>query len=102
VVVLVSAMRLGLKPERLQTLREVLGVDRRTVERWREWWLQAFVDSSFWKAARARFMPPLDPTTLPQSLAVAFAVEERRDRLLDLLKFLAPLTAGSTLLAGAV
>jgi hypothetical protein len=101
VVVLVSAMRLGLTPQRLHTLRKSLGVDRRTVERWREWWLLTFVESSFWKAARARFMPPLDPATLPQSLVAAFMVEERRDRLLDLLQFLAPLTAGSTLLAGA-
>ena len=91
VVVLVSAMIHGLKPPRVQRLQEVLGIDRRTLERWRQWWLGRFVESSFWREARARFMPPLCQTTLPLSLCVRFEVE-RRDRLLDLLRFLAPIT----------
>lgn len=91
VVVLVSAMLHGLNPERVQRLREVLGIDRRTLERWRQWWLVLFVESSFWREARARFMPPLSPKTMPLSLCVSFGVE-RRDRLLELLKFLAPIT----------
>ncbi len=91
VVVLVSAMVHGLKPERVQRIREVLAIDRRTLERWREWWSTTLVKSSFWKAARARFMPPLCEPTLPWSLGRRFEIE-RPERLLDLLKFLAPLT----------
>ena len=91
VVVLVSAMLHGLKPDRVQRLREALGIDRHTLERWRQWWLVTFVESSFWREARARFMPPLCLKTLPLSLCASFAVE-RRDRLLDLLQFLAPIT----------
>jgi len=81
----------GLKPERVQRIREVLAIDRRTLERWREWWSTTLVKSSFWKAARARFMPPLCEPTLPWSLGRRFEIE-RPERLLDLLKFLAPLT----------
>jgi hypothetical protein len=92
VVVLVSAMVHGLKPERVTCLRKALKIDVRTPERWRQWWLGIFVESSFWKAARARFMPPLCQRTLPWSLCLSFEVQERRDRLLDLLKFLAPIT----------
>jgi len=94
VAVLLPAMVHGLKPDRVRHLREALGlaIDRRTLERWRQWWLGAFVGSSFWKAARARFLPPLCSQTLPLSLCLGFAVEERRDRLLALLKFLAPIT----------
>jgi len=91
VVVLVSAMTHGLKPERVQRLREVLRIDRRTLERWRQWWLGRFVDSSFWREARARFLPPLCQKTMPLSLCLRFAVQ-RRSRLLELLKFLAPIT----------
>jgi hypothetical protein len=91
VVVLVSAMLHGLKPERVRRLREALGIDRRTLERWRQWWQVSFVESSFWQAGRARFMPPLCPKTMPLSLCVRFRIE-RRDRLLELLKFLAPIT----------
>ena len=94
VVVLVSAMTQGLKPERVQRLREVLRIDRRTLERWRQWWLGLFVDSSFWREARARFMPPLCQKTMPLSLCVSFEVE-RRERLVDLLHFLAPITTPS-------
>lgn len=94
VVILVSAMRHGLKDEQVGALRESLGIDRRTLERWRTWWLEAFVQSPFWKLARARFMPSLCETTLPASLCEAFEIQ-RRDRLLDLLKYLSPLTTPS-------
>jgi hypothetical protein len=90
-LVLVSAMLHGLKPERVQRLRKTLGIDRRTLKRWRQWWLGPFVESSFWREARARFMPPLCLQTMPLSLCLNFAIE-RRDRLLELLKFLAPIT----------
>ena len=56
------------------------GIDRRTLERWRQWWLGLFVESSFWREARARFMPPLCQKTLPFSLCLSFEVEDRRDR----------------------
>jgi hypothetical protein len=91
VVVLVAAMAHGLKPERVQRLREALGIDRRTLERWRQWWLGNFVNSSFWRDARARFMPPVDHRTMPLSLCLGFEVQAR-ERLVDLLRFLAPIT----------
>jgi hypothetical protein len=93
-VILVSAMRHGLKPDRVRTLRESLGIDRCTLERWRQWWLENFVQSPFWKATRARFMPPVCENNLPLSLCEAFHIE-RRDRLLDLLEFLSPITTSS-------
>lgn len=91
VVVLMSAMQHGLKPARVEVLRERLGIDRRTLERWRTWWLTTFVESGFWKEARARLMPVLCPKTLPWSLCEAFKID-RLDRLLKLLRFLRPLT----------
>lgn len=86
IVVLVSAMMHGLKPERLERIREILDVDRRTVERWRQWWLESFVRRSFWRSARARFVPPVDEATVPWSLCRRF------DCLVEVLKFLAPLS----------
>lgn len=91
VVVLISAMRHGLTAERVGCLRKVLGIDRRTLTHWRHWWLETFVGSRFWKAARAQFLPPLDPATVPWSLCQRFEVQ-RRDRLLALLQFLAPIS----------
>jgi len=94
VAVLIPAMVHGLKPERLAQIRQALDlkIDRRTLERWRQWWLGRFVESSFWKEARARFMPPLCQKSLPLSLCLHLAVAERRDRLLELLRFLCPIT----------
>ncbi len=91
VVVLMAAMQHGVKPARVELLRERLGIDRRTLERWRTWWLLTFVESKFWKEARARFMPVPCQQTLPWSLCEAFGTD-RLDRLLDLLRFLRPLT----------
>ena len=54
---------------------QALQIDSRTLKRWRQWWLDSFVRSSFWKAARARFMPPLCERTLPLSLWLSFELE---------------------------
>jgi hypothetical protein len=94
IVVLISAMMHGLKPERIRRIREVLNISPSTLKRWRQWWLDNFVRSSFWKAMRARFMPVLCEETLPWSLWVSFQLEER-DRLLAVLQFLRPITAAA-------
>ena len=91
VVVLVTVIIHGLKPARVRRIREVLQIDSRTLKRWRQWWLDTFVRSTFWKAARARFMPVVCEQTLPLSLWLSFEVEER-DRLLAVLEFLRPIT----------
>ena len=80
---------------------ERLGIDRRTLERWRVWWLENFVWSRFWKEVRARFIPRACEKTLPLSLCKAFGIhgqyqsDERRDRLRRVLEFLCPLTTSS-------
>lgn len=94
VVVLVSAAHHGITAKRMQVLREALGIDRRTLERWRAWWLENFVQSSFWKVARAGFMPLACEKTLPLSLGHAFALASP-GQLIALLNFLSPLTTGS-------
>jgi hypothetical protein len=96
VVVLISAMHHGLSASRMKSLQESLSLNRRTLERWRAWWLENCVQSSWWKAARARFMPTLEESTLPLTLCQAFELD-RRDRLLNLLMFLSPLTCSSGL-----
>ena len=92
VVVLITTMIHGLKPGRVRRIREVLQIDSRTLKRWRQWWLDHFVRGSFWKAARARFMPPVCERTLPLSLWLRFELDERH-RLLAMLQFLRPITA---------
>ena len=68
VVVLITTVIHGLKPGRVRRIRQALQIDARTSKRWRQWWLDSFVRSSFWKAGWARFIPPLSERTLPLSL----------------------------------
>ena len=77
----------------MRELTEVIGVDRHTVERWRAWWRDSFTTTSFWRIARARFMPPVDQDRLPVALIERFAGGDA-DRLVALLHFIGPLTGG--------
>lgn len=90
VVVLLSAMTQGVSPRRAARLREGLGVDRRTLVRWRNHWAGSFPRTAFWRSARARFMPPLQANTLPATLVDRFGARHDREGLVSLLCFLAP------------
>ena len=89
-VVLASARAV----ERMPVARELsawLKVPRQTLGRWREWWTAQFPQTSLWRAAGARFMPPPDALQFPASLLERF-VGQPAEALLHLLLFLAPLT----------
>lgn len=88
IVVLLTALRHGLTPGRVTALQEQVGVDRRTLERWRVWWREHFVRSASWRTERGRFVPPPEEATLPWSLWQRF--DASRSPLLDLLRFLRP------------
>jgi hypothetical protein len=102
VVVLPSAMSAGVTDRRATQLAQSLPVPRRTLERWRHWWLDGFVHSAFWSAAQARFMPAVERAALPASLLERFIGETLSARLILLLQFLRPLStrAASTLVEG--
>jgi hypothetical protein len=57
-VTLLTVLQQGSTPARLRRLAAETGVDRRTLRRWRRWWLETFQESRLWQAARAAFMPP--------------------------------------------
>jgi hypothetical protein len=94
VVVLISAMRHGATPERMRRLRAVVGVDRRTVERWRQWWRTDFIDSPFWRVIGAALIPPVATAQLPASLLTRFRGKPEA-RLIAFLRWLGPITGGA-------
>ena len=53
-VVLISAMQSGLNPARMKRLKELVGVSRRTVARWRDWWRTRLHGESVLARSRAR------------------------------------------------
>ncbi len=91
VVVLVSAMMHGPSAQRIGALHEALGIDLRTLKRWRRWWLEVFNKTPFWKGERGQFMPVLDDFLMPYGLVDSFHAEGR-EGLVKLLVFLAPIT----------
>ena len=101
VVVLVSAMLHGVSEARVQRLREALGIDKRTLERWRAWWVETFVSGDFWRAQRGRFMPSIDEGRLPLTLVEAFDTGGW-EGLVKLMRFLSPITTSSWKQTGAM
>jgi len=91
VVVLVWAVAHGLSQGRVRRLREALGIDSRTLERWRQWWLESFVQSKFWKQARSRILPAVNQALLPASLCERFNLK-RHLGWVDLMRFLSPIS----------
>lgn len=87
IVVLAAALRQGATPSRMKTLSDAFGVDRRTVERWRAWWLDAFSESAGWRLARARLPHREEPP--PRRLVIAFDAHEEPDSQSRLMSFLA-------------
>lgn len=95
VVVLITALRHGATAARVAELAAIVGVNRRTVERWRQWWLEEFPRSAFWRWGRAQFASPVDVETLPLSLLESFQKPRAEERTIDLLRFILPLTTTS-------
>jgi hypothetical protein len=94
VVVLATALRHGPTRTRAAYLRELLGVDARTLARWRQWWRGTFAESPWWTAMRGRFVPPVPTTALPDSLLQRFAGDGSAP-LVALLRFVAPTTTAT-------
>jgi len=91
-VVLVAA-RPGGPPPAAARLGTALGVERRTLARWRAWWCEQFPLTPLWRAACARFMPPVSEVQLPGELITRFAGPAPQ-ALMRLLVWLSPVTVG--------
>jgi len=96
IVTLISAMCNGLTEPRLCKLAEAIGVDRRTVARWRSWWLATFTATPLWRARSAAFMPPVERDYLPASLLSRF-LGDAGEQLASFLSFLGLITAGASM-----
>src|SRR5690606_16325982 len=92
VVVLVTALPSGLTGKRVAVLCQQFGVSVRTLRRWQVWWRERFVATALWKRLRGRLVVPVAPSSLPGSLLACLHFENESDRLIHLLRLLAPLS----------
>ena len=91
VMLLATALRCEVSGGALRQLCEVFGVPRATLDRWRAWWNGALWATPFWKLAAGQFMPPIH-AMLPAGVLARFTAAEPMTRLLDALRWLAPLS----------
>jgi hypothetical protein len=92
-IILIAVMYEG-GAARTRRLKELVGVDRRSLERWRRWWREIFTATPFWQIARASFMPPVEEDRLPATMLERFVGNSLTERMIALLRFLAPITGG--------
>ena len=98
VFLLVFSLHNGITHKRTEELREQLQaptLSRHTLKRWRQWWLEVFPSSSFWRAGRGRFASPVDEKSLPAELLARFGQTDAAERVVAALRYLAPATAGA-------
>jgi len=94
VVLLACVLRQGPTPWRVARLRKELGVSTDTLRRWHHWWRDAFVHTSFWKTARARWATAIEEDGLPRKLVERFSGGAFA-QVVATLRFLSPLTTTS-------
>jgi hypothetical protein len=88
VVLLCGVLQQGPASWRVDALRRKVGADRRTLERWRRWWVERIGLSRVFEVGRADFMPPPDAAKLPRSLLDSF-VGSASERVVHALRWLA-------------
>jgi hypothetical protein len=92
VVIVVTVLRNGVTPARLRMLKELVGVSRQTVLRWRLLW-KKLPRTKLWRARRGRLRTPVKLKNLPRSW-LDQAAGSATDRVLLLLRFIDALTGG--------
>lgn len=102
VVVLATALQHGPSKKSVTALSSLLGITRRTLVRWRRWWSTTFATSRFWKSLRGRFVPAVDEAAMPASLLSRMLGADDAERLVTLLRVLAPVTTRPGLEASAM
>jgi hypothetical protein len=91
IVVLVTALRQGATPLSQAKLKAWVGADLRTIRRWRKWWQKEFPESPFWRGIQGLFSGEIAGRDLPLVLLEKFKGSSAEERLVQLLRVLAPL-----------
>ena len=81
-----------------RALCELLRIPARTLDRWRAWWTRDFSRTPFWQAMRERFAVPVEIRQLPQSLLARFDNDTAMNRMIQLLRFVSPLSTRAVII----
>jgi len=93
--ILISALMVSINESRLKQIKRHFGitVSESTWKRWRQWWRDTFVETAFWKQARALIFKAQRRMTVTRRMLTAFngTID---NKMILLLKFISPITAG--------
>ncbi len=94
-LLLISALMLSINEHRLSQVKRHFGitVSESTWKRWRRWWREVFVETPFWKHARSLIPEPKKAVVTARRMLSSFQ-GTIDNRMLLLLKFISPITAG--------
>lgn len=94
-LLLISALMVRINEYRLTQMKRRFGItiSESTWKRWRRWWLEAFVETSFWNKTRGLIPEPKKRVPLPRTMFPIFQGLLDQKMIL-LLQFLSPITAG--------
>lgn len=92
-LILISLLQSGVNEWRIEQVKRYFGitVSESTWKRWRKWWREIFSKTLFWQQAKGCCFP--SSGTFPKVLLRLFT-GELEQRLINLLRFLSPITAG--------
>lgn len=95
ILLLISALTYGATDKKCAQLERLFGVrvSKKTWKRWRCWWALAFKSTSFWPSVSGSIPVPQLNGPFPKTFLAKYPGLLQK-RLLSLLRFLAPLTAG--------
>ncbi len=96
IVTLISAMCNGLTERRLCKLAGAIGVDRRTVARWRSWWLATFTSTPFWRGEVGR-VHAAGRARPSARIAAEPLFGDAEEQLASFLSLLGPITGGASM-----
>lgn len=95
IMVLVSALLGDASARRRKRLRDLCGVDDRTLGRWRKWWAEVFAKSGVWQGVCAAMrLDGASTGALPLCLLHGFRRPSLTETLTVVLQHLLPLTGG--------
>lgn len=94
-LLLISALMGSINEYRRSQIKRHFGisVSESTWKRWRRWWRDTFVKTSFWKQARGLIPTRQDTVSIARHMLMAFR-GNIDTRMILALKFIAPITAG--------
>ena len=96
IIILISFLKRSIRASTLNQVRRYFGVtvSKRTWRRWCRWWRDCFIATKFWKQAKGLLPIKCLNDLYPRAFLLAYS-GTFKDRLVAILQFLAPLTAGT-------